>query len=52
MDISGPAVIYEDENDEAFSQMNQFMQRGATGLQKLTCDSKEIALASSLLNNH
>ena len=38
MDISGPAVIYEDEMMKRFSQMNQFMQRGATGLpKKLTC---------------
>tara|TARA_Y100001935_G_C17311120_1_gene516354 strand:+ start:5529 stop:7364 length:1836 start_codon:yes stop_codon:yes gene_type:complete len=38
MDISGPAVIYEDEMMKRFSQMNQFMQRGTAALpKKLTC---------------
>ena len=38
LDISGPAVIYEDEMMKRFSQMNQFMQKGMPGLpKKLTC---------------
>lgn len=38
MDISGPALVYEDEMMKRFSQMNQFMQKGMPGLpKKLTC---------------
>ena len=38
MDITGPAIIYEDEMMKRFSQMNQFMQKGMDGLpKKLTC---------------
>ena len=38
MDISSPAVIYEDEMMKRFSQMNQFMKQGMGDLpKKFTC---------------
>ena len=37
LDISGPAVIYEDEMMKRFTQMNQFMKKGAGLPKKVTC---------------
>ena len=38
LDVSSPAVIYEDEMMKRFSQMNQFMKQGMPDLpKKYTC---------------
>ena len=42
MDMSTPAVIYEDEMMKRFSQMNQFMKQGMAGLPKVNVYFKQL----------